>query len=256
MSRKSVAAPDGYNAPTMASVLLALQRAFSDLFTPRMFGLVFWPMAIALIFWGAMAYWFGGQWRDGIGLFLATTPAQALLQWSGAEWVLAYVSLIVVVLLWLPAVYLTTVLIAAVVLMPIIVGQVARQYPLLERHKGGTFFGSLANAALATGLYIIAWLFLLPFWLFAPLGLAISIALNAWLNQRLFLYDALAEHADRTELATLTRAEPGARYLLGALLGALHFVPLLNLLAPVFMGLAFSHFGLLGLARHRQEIPA
>ena len=33
-------------------------------------------------------------------------------------------------------------------------------------------------------------------------------------------------------------------YTLGALLGALYYVPLVNLLVPVLSGLAFAHFGL------------
>jgi hypothetical protein len=75
------------------------------------------------------------------------------------------------------------------------------------------------------------------------------------LNQRLFVYDALAEHASAAELQQLRRAGGWPLYLLAALLGLLHFVPLINFFAPVYMGLAFTHYGLDRLNQTRKEVP-
>jgi hypothetical protein len=176
-----------------------------------------------------------------------------LLQWAGAEWLLAYAAILLILLLWLPAVYVTALLITSLALMPIIVKDVAaRTYPDLAQRRGGTLAGSVVNGLAATGLYAVAWLVLLPIWLFAPFGVLVSVVLNAWLNQRLFLYDALAEHADAAEMKRLRREDAGPLYLLSAFLGLLYFVPVLNLLAPVFMGLVFAHYGLVVLARLRQ----
>lgn len=237
----------------MDIVLLALKRAAQDLFTPRMFALMLWPMGIALLFWGLLALWFGAGWKVEIMAFLATTPVQDLMQWAGAEWLLAYAAFFLIVLLWLPAVYITALLITSIALMPLIVNHVeARHYPGIERRRGGTVAGSIVNALVATVIYIVAWLVLLPIWLFAPFGVLVSVLLNAWLNQRMFMYDALSEHADAGELKVLRHGEAGPLYLLSALLGLLYFVPVLNLLAPVYMGLAFAHYGLEGVSRHRQ----
>jgi CysZ protein len=237
----------------MDIVLLALKRAAQDLFAPRMLALMLWPMGIALLFWGLLAFWFGAAWKAEIMAFLATTPVQDLMQWAGADWLLAYAALFLIVLLWLPAVYITALLITSLALMPLIVNHVeARHYPGLGRRRGGTLAGSVVNGLVATAIYVAAWLVLLPIWLFAPFGVLVSVLLNAWLNQRMFMYDALSEHADAAELAFLRHADAGPLYLLSALLGLLYFVPVLNLLAPVFMGLAFAHYGLEGLARRRQ----
>jgi hypothetical protein len=236
----------------MPIVLLALKRAAQDLFTPRMLALLLWPMGGALLFWGLMAYWFGAGWKVELMTFLSTTPVQGFMQWAGAEWVLAYAALVLLVLLWLPVVYVTALLITSLALMPIIVNQVeARHYPGLERRRGGTLLGSIFNATAATVLYALAWLIVLPVWLFAPVGLLVSVVLNAWLNQRMFMYDALSEHADGEELQALRHDDSGPLYLLSALLGLFHYVPGLNLLAPVYMGLAFTHYGLEGLSRRR-----
>lgn len=236
----------------MDIVLLALKRAAKDLFTPRMLSLMLWPMGIALLFWGLLALWFGTGWKLELTALLAATPIQDLMQWVGAEWLLAYAALFLLVLLWLPAVYITALLITSLALMPIMVNLVeARHFPGLERRRGGTVTGSVFNGIAATAIYVVAWLVLLPMWLFAPFGVLVSVLLNAWLNQRMFMYDALSEHADGIELKALRHGDAGPLYLLSALLGLLHFVPVLNLLAPVYMGLAFAHYGLESLSRHR-----
>lgn len=241
----------------MDIVLTALTRAAKDLFSPRMLSLMLWPMGIALLLWGLLAFWFGAGWKQEIMAFLAATPVQEWAQWAGAEWLLAYAALFLVVLLWLPAVYITALLITSLALMPLIVKHVeARYYPALQRRQGGTAAGSVLNGLAATAIYILAWLVLLPLWLFAPFGILVSVLLNAWLNQRMFMYDALSEHADKTELKAMRQADAGPLYLLSALLGLLVFVPVFNLLAPVYMGLAFTHYGLEGLWRQRQARPA
>lgn len=236
---------------------MALTRAAKDILSPRMLSLVLWPMGLALLAWGLLAFWFGAGWKLEILEFLATTPIQGWMEWAGADWLLAYAALFLIVLLWLPAVYVTALLITSLALMPIIVKHVeTRHYPALQRHQGGTVTGSVFNGLAATAVYVLAWLVLLPLWLFAPFGALVSILLNAWLNQRMFMYDALAEHADREELKALRKGDAGPLYLMSILLGLLVFVPVLNLMAPVYMGLAFTHYGLDGLARQRQAAAA
>ncbi len=119
---------------------------------------------------------------------------------------------------------------------------------------GGGFSGSLGNGLSALAVYLPLTLVTLPFWLLGPLGAAISLLLNAWLNKRLFVYDALAEHATADELAALRRNGGWPLFGLAAVLGILHFVPLLNFFAPVYMGLAFTHYGLDRLARMRKGL--
>jgi len=75
--------------------------------------------------------------------------------------------------------------------------------------------------------------------------------LMAYLNQRLFRYDALAEHASREEYAQVIERSTLKLYLLGAVVGLLQFVPLLNLFLPVYAGLAFIHLCLAELQQLR-----
>jgi CysZ protein len=241
----------------MENLLHSLQLAAQDLMAPRMLALVLWPMGLSLLLWVTLAWLFGATWKTEIAGFLATTPFQSLAEWAGAQWLLAYAAIFILALLWLPAMYVTALLITSVFLMPFIVKFVAgRHYPGLERMHGGSFVGSLVNGVVALVLYLLAWVIFLPAWLFAPFGLAVSILLNAWLNQKLFMYDALSEHASATELKDERHAGGWWLYALSTLLGLLHFIPLLNLLAPVYMGLAFTHHGLAALDATRREAPA
>jgi len=68
----------------------------------------------------------------------------------------------------------------------------------------------------------------------------------------MFRYDALAEHGSSEEMKILFSKYQSSWWGLGLLTGLLQFVPLLNLFAPVFTGLAFIHFGLARLAKLRQ----
>jgi len=125
-----------------------------------------------------------------------------------------------------------------------------RDYPELARENGGGLIGSLWNAVVAVGLFVGLWLVTLPLWLIG-IGVIVPFVAAAYLNQRLFRYDAIAEHASADEMAMLFRQEQGGWWGLGLLTGLLQFVPLLNLLGPVFAALAFIHFGLARLARQR-----
>jgi len=233
------------NPPTWETVARALRRAAGDLFAGRMLGLLFLPMGLALLVWGLLAWFYGGAWQSDAMDMLAATPLQPFLQWVSGEWLLPYTAIFLLILLWLPAVYATALLITSLALMPVIIGHIGeRDYPLLDLRRGGTVLGSIVNGIFAMSVYLIAWIVTLPLWLFGPLGLLMSLWLNTWLNQRLFLYDALSEHADAAELRALRREGGWPLYALSGILSLLHLVPFVGLLAPVYMGLAFGHYAL------------
>lgn len=236
----------------MAFLFDILRRAAADLFQPRVLTVLFVPMLAALALWGVLAFVFGEAWLAGLTALAADLPWPDALGAAPLTWLVALGSVVVLALLLVPAIYVTALLITALVFMPLLVGVVAdRRFPGLARRQGGSFLGSLGNSVFALAVYLGVWLLTLPFWLLGPFGVVISVLLNAWLNQRLFLYDALAEHADAQELAQLRHQVGGPVYLLSAVLGVLHFVPVFNFVAPVFMGLAFSHYALDQLARLR-----
>jgi len=238
----------------MASIFEILRRAAADLLLPRVLSVMFLPMLGALAVWGGLFWWFGATWVAGLEGFVSSAPMPDWIGAAVAGWLLGFATFMLLAVLLLPAIYITALLITSLLFMPMLVGIVAqRHYPDLARQQGGSFAGSVGNGLTALVVYLLLWLLTLPFWLLGPFGAAVSVVLNAWLNQRLFVYDALSEHASAAELQQLRREGGWPLYLLAALLGLLHFVPLLNLFAPVYMGLAFTHYGLDKLSLVRKE---
>jgi len=130
-----------------------------------------------------------------------------------------------------------------------------RSYPGLEPRHGGSALGSIWNACVAllgmAGLAVLS----LPLWLAPPLWPLIVVAILGWGNQRLLRYDALAEHADATEIPRVLRSRRAPLFVLGVLLALAAYVPFVGLIAPVVFGLAFIHYLLAALARERR-VPA
>lgn len=242
----------------MHSVISALLAALKSFFHPRMLALVLWPMLLAMMLWTGAAFIFWSDWMAGLTGLVQQT---GLEQWIAQGFVALaahYLIATVLVLLLLPAIYVTALLITAIFAMPAMVNHVAaKNYPALVQKKGGTVAGNVANALLAVGVYGLGWIVTMPLWLFTPLAWALPILLMAYLNQRLFRYDALAEHASREEIEQVVERASGKLYLLGALAGLLQFVPLLNFFAPVYVALAFIHLCLdeLQALRVQQTLP-
>src|SRR6266704_1649133 len=75
-----------------------------------------------------------------------------------------------------------------------------RDYPGLARRRGGTIAGSLWNAFAALVLLALLFSVSLPLWLIPLLWPALPIVLFGYFNQRVFRYDALAEHGTAAEI--------------------------------------------------------
>jgi uncharacterized protein involved in cysteine biosynthesis len=240
----------------MSEVIKAFVGALRDLMHPRMLALAALPMLVALPLWLGLAYAYWGEWAhwfDGwLGGLRHWLPAGGMF---GLDGVARYAAGFLLALLLIPLVLATAGMLAAVLVMPAIVAFVAtRQFPALARLQGGSFAGSVINAAIAVGGFALMWLFTLPLWLSGVLGPPLALVLSAWLNQRLFFYDALAEHATVDEFRVIRAATRGRRFLLGLLVAACYVVPLFNLLAPMLCGLAFTRFALAQLAARRVQV--
>ena len=236
----------------MQDILTALARAARNLFEPRMLAILFLPMLGSLVLWAAVAWVFWDAWTGGIAGALGSTTVAGWLQGWGAAWVVNSASVLLVVIGIVPAIYVTALIITELIAMPVIVRFVGeRYYASLEREAGGTLAGSVLNAAAAIGVFAVLWVVTLPLWLTGVGAVLAPVLTSAYLSQRIFRYDALAEHASAGELRRVIRASRGDLFLLGIALSFLLYVPLVNLLVPVLSGLAFTHFCLGKLARAR-----
>jgi len=237
----------------MEAVIRALARAAGSLVHPIILLILLIPMVVAAAVWLGVAWAYWDTWTTAIqSLVMDHTGYSWTARWDLTE-VAGVVAVIVVVILLTPAIIITALLIAAIFAMPVLVSHVTRRdYPQLERRKGGTVIGSAWNAFVAIGLFMVLWVVTIPLWLLGPVAAVLPLMLSAYLNQRLFRYDALSEHASREEMQRIFLEARGRLFLLGLITGVLYFIPPFNLIGPVFAALAFVHLCLDELARLRE----
>lgn len=239
----------------MNLIIDASAKAFRDLFQFKILWIVIWPMLTAILLWLVMGVVFWGTLSNLILNGLAHIGIQHWLDGLQPRWIANAIQAILHMLLFVPLVLITALLITAFFAMPALIRLVAdRDYPQLKRESGGSMVGNLLNAVLAIGIFISIWMFTLPLW-FLGLGMVMPFIAATYMNQRLFRYDALSEHGSNEEMKVLFSRYQSSWWGLGLLTGLLQFVPLLNLFAPAFTGLAFIHFGLGRLASQRQALP-
>lgn len=227
----------------MTAISRALLLAFKSLLSPKMLILTLWPMLLALLFWGGLAWFFWDQWVGDLTLFAAQNGIEDRLAQWGFVWLAHWLAVGLLLSLLLPAVYVSSLVFASIFAMPAMLKFVSsRDYPLLEMKHGGTGVGSLANSLYAVLVYLILWIVTLPLWLIPFGAIILPVLLSAYLNQRLFRYDALMDHASREEFREIKFRARGGMFGLGAILGLAHYVPILNFFTPIYIGLAYIHF--------------
>lgn len=232
----------------MMELWTAFSRAARDLTRGEVLWHALWPPIVAALIWATVAFL---VWADGIAAMGRIIPE---LPWSGWEWVSRWAAMFLLLAAFASLTYLTALGLVAVVALPLLINQVAaRDYPDLVRHGENAFWGSLGNTLAAGAIFLVGGLLSLPLLLIPGVVLVLPLAWAAWLNQRTFRFDALAEHATRKELARLIRERRG-RFMAAGVGGALAaHVPIFQILAPAFTALVFVHLGLAALRRQRQE---
>lgn len=238
----------------MPRIVTALALALRDLREPRIVAILFVPALVALALWGTLAWLFWDAWTAWLNGITAATAVGRWLEGVGAGWLTQSFSVVALVALLVPAALITLVVIAELLAMPVIVSWVGgRYYAGLEKKAGGTVAGSLGNAVAGIAVFATLWIVTLPLWLTGVAAFVLPPLLSAYLSQRLFRYDALAEHASPAEYRAVVAAAKPRLFLLGLALAVLLYVPLVNLVAPVVSGLAFTHYCLGELQRLRHE---
>jgi len=258
--------------PAMQKIFDAIGRALASLLNPQMLLLCIAPVLLALLVWLVVV---ALTWHDGWMWVRHTSESQFgdAGPWAGRveppRWMNGWIAMdsgtlatgmlavaggMLTIALLLPAVWLTALVIAALIAMPWMVRHVgAKDYPGLEKLDGGTWLGGVWNALCALAIFSVLWLLSLPLWVLGGIGALIGLLLIGWVTQRLLRYDALALHATAAERAIVLERVGGQLWALGVILALLALVPLFNLVLPVFAGLAVTHLCLTDLAELRRE---
>lgn len=238
----------------MDRVITALLGAVRDLREARILALVLVPPVGAFVLWTVLAWAYWDDWITWVDANLATTSVGQWVQSLDPGWLVSSAATLVLIVLVVPMILITVVVITELVAMPVIVKVVGhRHFGALEMRRGGTVMGGVWNAVRGIVLFALLWLFSVPLWLTGIGALVLPPLLSAWFTQRMFRYDALAEHASAGEYRQIVQGSSGRLILMGLVLALFYYVPLLNLVVPVLSGLAFTHLCLGELSRLRQK---
>jgi hypothetical protein len=223
-------------------------RAGRDLLRPDILFQAIWPPLAAFLGWSIIA-WFA--WMP-----LARWIAAELPDWQWLNWLGPWLAHVAVFFIFAPLIYFTILLLVATFSLPRMMAIIAaRDYPDVSRHGSAAtaFWGSLANTVAAGMIFIVGWLATLPLLLIPGGLLVLPLFWAAWLNQRAFRFDALAEHAQPSERGVVIGRERSSLYL-GGLLGALlAYVPVLHIVALPYTAILFVHLCLGALRDLRKE---
>jgi hypothetical protein len=233
-------------------IAIPLLRALRSLFHPAILLMVILPFMGALIVWIGLLMAFWNPWSRALASAVHLNQVAGMLTAWHLDWLATGSTTLLLLALAGMATLLTALVIVALIAMPMMVRLVSRQeYADLVPARGGTLAGSLVNVVTSTLVYVPVWLISLAFWLLPPIGQLLSLCATGWLNARLFRYDALAEHASKEEYRTIKHQADGRFFALGVIVAALQWVPVVNLVAPIYAGLVFVHASLLELRRVR-----
>ncbi|MDR1423340.1 MAG: EI24 domain-containing protein [Azoarcus sp.] len=229
----------------MRRIFIALWRALRSLTQPGIFVHLLWPGVVSALLWVMVAWLTGGALIEaGMNFFRQLWGIGAII--TNSEWAAAsalFLVKFVVVLGYIPFFYVTTTILVGVVALPLLLERVARRdYASLAQRHGGSNLGSITNTLKASLWYVLMLLVSLPFWAIPGVALVAPVLATGWLNQRIFGYDALMNHANGEELARLREKRRPQMLLLGGFMALFAYVPIVNVIAPAFAGLAFVHF--------------
>lgn len=232
----------------MIEVFNALVRSLNNLQDRGIWLRLAGPAVVALVVWLALAF-FALDWL--VTALMELPPLTWIAGW-GVLWLAKLLAWIGGWLAVFALAYLTSILLAGIFLVPLLVNEIgAREYPDVARMGEDSLVAATGNSLVAATGFLIGWLGTMPLWLIPGMGLLLPIYWLAWLNRRTFAYDALAAHATKSEWKTLFEKHRGKMLLLGILMGLLGHVPFVGLLVPSFAALAYVHYGLEALRRER-----
>lgn len=238
----------------MERVTTAFFAALRDLREGRILALVLVPPLGAFLLWSVLAWLYWSSWIAWVDTTLAATVVGQWIQSHDPGWIVASLATLVLIALVIPSMLITVVVITELVAMPVVVGLVGeRHFGSLEMKRGGTLLGSAWNSVRGIVAFSLLWLVTLPLWLTGIGAVLLPLILSAWFTQRMFRYDALADHASAAEYKRILEGSSGRLFLMGLVLALLLYVPLLNLVIPVLSALAYTHLCLGELSRIRQR---
>lgn len=228
----------------MSLLLDSFWRAVAYCLHPRVIALSLLPLLAMVAIAGGLGYLYWDSAVNAVFLWLESTALFAKV----GDW-LAQLGLgdlrnaaapLIVIFAITPLLVLAVLLLVALLMMPAVLGVVARRrFAQLERKRGASFLGSAMWSLGSTVLAVVALLLSLPLWLIPPLVLVLPPLIWGWLTYRVMAFDALAEHASREERRLVFKQHRFRLLGMGVLTGYLGAAPSVIWASGWFFAAAF-----------------
>jgi len=228
----------------MRAVIHAYGRALLSQFHGKILLLSIVPFILSVAVW-ALLLWLGLQplldWLHGHFVeFEVYRVTSDWLQSIGLGGLRSIVVPLFALLLLLPLMIVTAMIFIGVAAMPFIVRHVGgRHFPQLEKKQGGSILGGVVKALGAFGIFVLAWLCIVPLYIFPPLAGLATVLLWGWLTSRVMSYDALADYASAEELSKLQREHRWQLMSIGVVSGLAGSLPALVWVGGAAAAIAF-----------------
>ena len=239
----------------MNFLITVILKSFKNLLSLQIVIISLLPMIIAVILWGGVTILFWDSLASLVSKIIGSISSDFIKSDYLVNMAGTITLSLILGLLLIPLIFLSGSMITSIFIMPFLLTHVAsEEYSQLERRGNRGFLRGFLNTLIHVLIFCIIWISTLPLWLL--LGPAVPFVgwiLTAWINQRIYTFDGLSAHATNIESEQVIKNCPLSFFGLGLITTSFYFIPILNVLAPTFMGLAFSHFCLHRLSLLRRD---
>ncbi len=244
--------------PGLAGVAQAFGRAVWSQLHPRMLLALLLPFVVMLLAALLLVWLFWTPLTTGLAEFLTGFTVFGsvdawITQLGVASLALWFIPLVAVFIL-MPAAGVVGLVVGALVVMPVVLSHLGQgSYSDVARRGSGGWLLGAWNALWVSVIFVLGWIFTLPFWLFPVFALVLPVLWWAFAFNRMLRLDALADHATADERRQLWSRHGSAYWALAGICAIINLLPPAWLFLPVFSGLLFAHFSLEALRQLRAE---
>lgn len=228
------------------TVWRAILVSFRDLFEPRIVLFLILSPLISLTAWALIFFLFAWQWVAFLSGWLTESSIfEWLTQLVGIvdiSYLPKVLSIIAIVLLFLPLTYFSTVILISLFGMPVIVKVLRDKYYANVPKVAASGIGSIWNTLLHSLIFLLIFTLTLPLWLLPGMQIFLPILLTAAYNRRIFTYDALGDFLNHNEIKNFHKLHKSDLLLLGLFVGAFAYLPLASFFMPIMGAVAYTHY--------------
>ncbi|WP_028451564.1 EI24 domain-containing protein [Chitinilyticum aquatile] len=250
-----------------SALTTAFGRAFVQFFSGRVIMALLLAFALAAVGAGLIGWYAAQVMHELTHLHLllplrALAPAQVAALENNAFYHYVLVPIIewgkiigIVMLSWYVLLYACQLLLALCTTRGLAQRAGKRHLPQLAARQGGSLAYSLLHATVTLLLAALLFVAAVPlFLIFGLVWMLLWIGLSAYINQRMFRYEALAHHATPEEYREILARHRPAYWWIGGSSAILMTIPLVQFVVPMFTALWTVHFSLLAL-EHLRRAP-